>query len=265
LIRRFKRLRGIDEPLPTERIRVARAAYFGLCEHLDRQVGKILHTLDETGLSARTLVIYCTDHGEMAGEHGCWWKSNYYEGSVGIPLIARLPGTISEGTKNSTICNLMDLGPTLVEMAMEAGDSETQPMPEVDGQSLWRVLKGEQDPRRSEETFSEYLGGIEHVPSRMIRRGPWKVLKYHDSTPPAMYNLGRDPGEMEDLGQDPRYESVRAELLKRLYDGWDPDKVLLESASLERDLRVISRWGRAVRPEHEDTLPVPDVEKVELI
>ena len=70
----FKKRRFIDEPLPKERIRVARAAYLGLCEYFDRKVGQLLDKLDETGLRDNTLVIYSSDHGEMAGEHGCWWK-----------------------------------------------------------------------------------------------------------------------------------------------------------------------------------------------
>lgn len=60
----------------------------------------------------------------MAGEHGCWWKSNYYEGSVGVPLIASLPGTVPGGAESDAICNLMDLGPALADMA------GADPMPE---------------------------------------------------------------------------------------------------------------------------------------
>src|SRR5690606_33017173 len=75
-IRRFRDQRGIlDPPLPDERVRIARAAYFALCELIDQYIGRILDTLAETGLDRTTLVIYCSDHGEMAGEHGCWWKS----------------------------------------------------------------------------------------------------------------------------------------------------------------------------------------------
>jgi choline-sulfatase len=114
-IRRFQRIRGlVDPPLPEERIRVARAAYYGLCEHIDSLIGQVLDTLEETGLARDTLVIYTSDHGEMAGEHGCWWKSNYYEGSVGIPLIARWPGEVRSSSETEAVCNLMDLGPTLV-------------------------------------------------------------------------------------------------------------------------------------------------------
>ncbi|MGW8178605.1 MAG: sulfatase-like hydrolase/transferase, partial [bacterium] len=113
-IRRFRRLRGILEPLPSERIRVARAAYYGMCEHVDMLIGRILDCLDETGLAGNTLVIYCSDHGEMAGDHNCWWKSNYYEGSAGIPMMARLPGIVPAGAVCDAVCNLMDLGPTTV-------------------------------------------------------------------------------------------------------------------------------------------------------
>jgi choline-sulfatase len=69
-IGRFKEIRDIDRPLPEERIRVARAAYFGMCEYFDQLVGRVLKKLEETGLNRNTLVVYCSDHGEMAGEHG---------------------------------------------------------------------------------------------------------------------------------------------------------------------------------------------------
>lgn len=258
-VRRFKVLRGIAEPLPEERIRVARAAYLGLCEHLDAQVGKILARLEETGLAERTLVIYCSDHGEMAGEHGCWWKSNYYEGSVGVPLIASLPGVVPAGSTSDVISNLVDLGPTLVDVAME------EPMPATDGRSLWPVLRGEADAECHTETYSEHLGALDGVPSCMIRRGPWKLCKYYDHTPPVLYNLAEDPGEMNDLGTDPRCEAVREELLARLYGKWDPAYVLEQSAMQDRDLRLLARWGEAVQLLTEDQLLVPDVEDVTLV
>ena len=251
-IQRFKKIRSIYDPLPAERIRVARAAYFGLCECVDRHTGRILQVLEESGLDRNTLVIYTTDHGEMAGEHGCWWKSNFYEGSVGVPLIARLPGVVPAGTVKDTICNLMDLGPTLVEMA------GADPMPAVDGRSIWPILSGGDDPGRPDETFSEHSHMIDGIPSRMIRRGPWKLYKYHDTTPPVLYNLEEDPGEMEDLGSDLRYEGVRSELLDRLYADWDPERVIRENMEVHRDMALIVRWGEAVRPGHEDTFPVPE-------
>ncbi|MCB1106343.1 MAG: sulfatase-like hydrolase/transferase, partial [Cephaloticoccus sp.] len=255
-VRRFREQRGIAEPLTREQIRVARAAYFALCEYFDRQIGRVLATLDETGLAQNTLVIYCSDHGEMAGEHGCWWKSNYFEGSVGVPLLARLPGTIDAGTSNAHICNLIDLGPTLCELAgadIPGG---------MEGRSLWPGLTGATADAHANETFSEHFGTNRERPSRMIRSGPWKLYHYHGDDHPVLYNLHDDPGEWHDLAADPAHAGRRAELMTRLYADWDPERVLQESAVLDRDYTTIRRWGAALNPPHPDNLPVPDAEDI---
>lgn len=257
-IRKLKRLRDLDHPLPEERIRVARAAYFAMCEYFDSIVGQMLQKLDETGLAENTLVIYCSDHGEMAGEHGLWSKSNYYEASVSVPLIARLPGVIPAGGISDSICNLMDIGPTLIEMA------GAPPMPATDGQSLWPQMCGENDPNWVDETFSEHLWVANEMPTRMIRKGAWKLYKNNEPIPPALFNLEEDPGELNDLGLDTRYQDVREKLLKRLYEDWDPADIISETAILDRDYRTISAWGQAVQSIHEDTVAVPDVEDIEL-
>ncbi|MDE2797192.1 MAG: sulfatase-like hydrolase/transferase [Gemmatimonadota bacterium] len=250
-IRKFKQIRGLYPPLDEERIRVARAAYFGMCEYLDLQIGHILQTLRETGLDRNTLVIYCSDHGEMAGEHGCWWKSSYYEGSVGVPLIASLPGVIAPNAESDQICNLMDIGPTLLDMA------DGNPMPDIHGYSLWSLLTGQGSGDHPNETYSEHLGQ-EGIPSRMIRTGPWKCYTYHDNTAPVLYNLEDDPDEMRDLGSDSNYEHIRNHLLSRIFEHWDPEDVLRESADIDRDIRLITRWGQAIQPTLPDTVAVPD-------
>lgn len=70
-IRRWRANRDMIEPLTERQVRVARAAYLGLCEHLDHQIGKVLDALQESGLAKNTLVVYCSDHGEVAGESEC--------------------------------------------------------------------------------------------------------------------------------------------------------------------------------------------------
>ena len=257
-IRKFKMLRGLYPPLDEERIRVARAAYFGLCEYFDTLAGRVLQTLADTGLAENTLVIYCSDHGEMAGEHGCWWKSNYYEGSVGVPLIASMPGAIPEGSSNDSVCNLMDIGPTFTEVA------DAPPLHRVDGASLWSQMTGSATDVRT-ETHSEHLGQ-EGVPSRMVRSGPWKYYEYHDATPPVLFNLDEDPGELNDLGKSADHESIRVSLAEKLHDGWDPNFVLAETDRMDQNLRLVEGWGRAVEPSHPDTLSIPEHgEDVELL
>ncbi|MGY8823797.1 MAG: sulfatase-like hydrolase/transferase [Candidatus Latescibacterota bacterium] len=255
-IKNFKKRRKIDVPLTSERIRVARSAYYGLCEYFDAQVGRLLAALDATGLAENTLVIYCSDHGEMAGEHGCWWKSNYYEAAVGVPLIARLPGVVPEGAVNAAICSLMDLGATAIDIA------GAEALPRTDGHSLWRLLQGEADTARPDETYSEMRTGAGESASRMLREGPWKIYKCHDDTPPVLFNIEGDPGELHDLGQDPAHAELCARLLQKLYEDWDPDWVERRSDELELDGQRISAWGKVVLPSHDDTLSVPDVEEV---
>ncbi|MBT3344520.1 MAG: sulfatase-like hydrolase/transferase [Gemmatimonadetes bacterium] len=255
----FRRNRGILEPLPEERVRVARAAYYGMCEHLDRQIGHILDCLDDTGLAEDTLVIYVSDHGEMAGEHGCWWKSNYYEGSVGVPMIARWPGEVAAGSASREICNLMDIGVTLADLA------DAPQLPQADGQSLAKTLRGESDPSRPGQTFSELGPAGGDAPSRMIRRDRWKLTKYGDDTPPMLFDLEADPGEWNDLGRDPTVAGVREDLLRTLCQDWDPAFVAAQSERLAADISLVSAWGRQYAEPTPDTLPIPEgVEDIDL-
>ena len=264
-IKEMKRRRGYDRRLTEHQIRVARAAYYGMCEWFDQRIGRILDRLDETGLAENTLVVYTTDHREAAGTHGMWWKSTFYEESVGVPLIARLPGVVPAGSRSPLICSLMDLGPTFTDVA------GADPLAHVDGRSLWAVLQGQRDESRPDEAFSEYQDyygttGLEmDPPSRMVRKGPWKLIKDRGETPAILYNLEEDPSELNDLGSDPQHASVREMLLERLNDGWDPDDVYEKSMAMQQEVAVIRKWGEIVKPKHEDHLPVPsNVEHIEL-
>lgn len=264
-VTRRRRNSGLLEPLPEERVRVARAAYFGLCEQFDCCVGQVLDCLDETGLAGDTLVIYCSDHGDMAGEHGLWAKSCYYEGSAGVPLTARLPGVIDAGSVSNAVCNIMDIGPTLIDAA------GAEPLHSIDGYSLWAALQGDLSAERPQKTFSEFVGlrawprdalpdNFPQMPSRMIRSGKWKLWLHvdEDNLPPALFDLEADPDERHDLGTDETHRDVREELLSRLREGWDPEEASRASIDATKSRSVLSAWGQAVRPECPDTLPFPD-------
>jgi choline-sulfatase len=254
-IKRFQRLRKIEKPLTEHQIRVARAAYYGLCEHVDHLIGQLLATLDETNLARDTLVIYTSDHGEMAGEHACWWKSNYYEGSAGVPLIARWPGVTPAGTVSSAVCNLIDLAPTFAEVA---GAPEP---PGTDGRSLLPVFKGHLPADWPNETFSELCACKEgrYYPSRMIRSGKWKLWYYddEDNLPPALFDLEADPGETNDLGQDSAMAETRERLMKRLLEGWSPDIVREGTKQNQEDYAALAQWGRTTQPPCPDMMEVP--------
>jgi len=276
-ILRYRRIRNIIDPYFDERrVRIARAAYFALCEYSDRLIGRVLDTLEQTGLSRNTVVVYCSDHGESAGEHGCWWKANYYESSVSIPLIVRHPDLTRRGGIQPAACSLVDLGPTFAEIA------GAEPIPGADGRSILPLLRDEGAGDESaagaraadwtNETFSELIDRridrlVESVnlPSRMIRSGRWKLWHFADSEglPPSLFDLESDPGEMNDLGRSPDHEDTRQALLSRLLEGWDPEELGRQAAELTRGYELLCRWAAEIEPEIPGTLefPPPSLER----
>ena len=105
--------------------------------YFDRLVGRLLDALERSGAADDTVVIYCSDHGEMAGEHGMFWKSNFFEGSVRVPLLASCPDRFVTGPVVDVNVNLVDIGPTLIELA------GAPPLPLTRGRSLAGFLTGE--------------------------------------------------------------------------------------------------------------------------
>jgi choline-sulfatase len=208
--------------LPEEWIRRARAAYWGLTEILDRHIGRVLEAIDRALGLDNTLVIYASDHGDTIGEHGLFWKSNYYEGSVRVPLTFRAPALLGEesrGRRVGQLASLLDLGPTLIDLA--GGTA----LPRSDGVSLWPLLagRGSQDTQR--RVVSQLGGTPRDLASAMIRYGQWKLVEYHGFEHPLLFDLGRDPQERCDLGADPRYQGLRAMLRQWLRETWDAEAV----------------------------------------
>ncbi len=288
-VQRFRERRDISSPpVSAERIAQARAAYFALCEYVDSLIGEVLECLEETGFAEDTIVFYCSDHGELAGEHGCWWKSMYYEGAAGIPLIARLPdgytraqsgdatasgsALSSAGTRTKAVVNLCDLTATFADIAGTE-------FPGIDGRSLMPLIENgganeESDrgsngttgiPDELDTTVSELYDpkGGKPVLSRMIRSGTWKLWKFFDAEnlPPVLFDLANDPGETHDLGTDPAYEGVRSDLTRKMLDGWNPDEITEMCEDASRSSRIITAWGKATNPGPlPETLSVPPPE-----
>ena len=258
-VRLVREKRRFVDPVPEERIRIALASYYGLIEYMDRNIGRIIDALDTSGLRENTLVIYTSDHGDQVGEHGLWSKSTYYEASVRVPLIASMPGMSGREAMSDIVCNLYDIGPTLIDFA------GTETLPDTIGRSFKPALTGDAVPDWSNETYSEHLdGGDVIMPSRMIRRGPWKYATYH-GTAPTLFNVDEDPDELRNLAGDPAHHAVESELSERVAEGWNPDRILSENERAMRSMRALTNWGRAVHPRHPDVIDVPDVEDLTIL
>ncbi len=133
-VRLWRERRGVNG-LEEEAVRRARAAYYGLVTFMDEQIGRLLETLSEASFREDTAVVYVSDHGEMVGEHGMWWKSSFYEGSARVPMIWSWPGRFGEG-RVPRVTSLLDVGPTLLDLA------GADPLPGVSGRSLAGFLRG---------------------------------------------------------------------------------------------------------------------------
>jgi choline-sulfatase len=224
------------DDIPDEQSRKARAAYYALVEFADEQVGTMLDSLAFNGLDEDTIVIYVSDHGEMLGRHGLWYKCSFYDPSVKIPLIVKWPGTVNPGTRHQTVTSLLDVVSTMLDIT-EADDAFT------DGTSLLPLLTGAQKPDVEPvgTVFAEYEGHGVTTVGRMVRRDQYK-LNFHYQQRSELFNLQADPDEMNDLIDDPHYAELANELTTLVTADWDA-KQLYEEVIASQKLRLITARG----------------------
>ena len=233
-----------DPPPPLDAQWRTRVAYYGLCAFLDRQVEAVLGALRDAGLTEDTLLVYTSDHGEMLGEHGMWWKSTFYDGACRVPLLVSWPGRIEGGRAIGRNVSLMDIGTTFLDLA------GIEPLPGASGRSFRSLLSGKSEGW-DDAVFAEYAEPGR--PSRMVRRGPWKY-NYYPGSRPELFNLEDDPGESNDLWDDPQLAAVRGELHEIVLQGWDPDRVAERTRRREKERALIANWVRATNPPEPDPL-----------
>jgi choline-sulfatase len=216
---RWKRhMQAIEEPFGEPTLRRAIAAYYGMVTFLDEQVGRVLRALEAAGLAESTRVIYSTDHGEMLGEHGLWWKSVMFEGSAGIPLIMAGPG-VPAGRTVSTPVSLIDAFPTIVESVGIPPSPEDADLP---GASLLEVANRADDPTRT--VFAEYHASHSSTAYFLLRRGPYKYVHYV-GYPAQLFDLSTDPDEARDLIDDPAHAGIAAGFERELRAICDPEAI----------------------------------------
>ena len=217
-------------------MRRGRAGYYGLITYLDEKIGRLLDVLEETGQADNTLIVYCSDHGDMNGEHGMWRKSNFYDASSRVPLQIAWKGVLPAGTRHAEVVSLVDLIATVVEAAGATGEAE------LDGDNLLGLMKGT-DPDWKDEAFSEYLAHGVARPMAMLRRGRYK-FNYSLGDPPELYDMEADPGEFHDLAADPAYKEVVSELQERLLSRWNPQQLEQQVLQSQRLRLLIERAHR---------------------
>ncbi len=211
-----------DRFFDEQRMREARAAYYGLTSFMDNCVGRVLTALEESGQTENTVVIYVSDHGEMLGDQGFWTKQVMYEASAGVPMIAAGPG-IPKGRRIKTGTTLLDLAATAIDVTGVMHDQQSNSMP---GISLLEIANKEDDLDRT--IFSEYHDGGSTTGTFMVRWSRWKFV-YYVGHPPQLFDLTDDPNEVINLAvdgvNDPLVRAAWKEGEKRLRAICDPEEI----------------------------------------
>ena len=224
---------GIEHrPVGAQETMRARHGYFGMISDIDEKIGQLVETLEETGLGRDTAIVYTSDHGDMMGERGLWFKKTFFEWAMRIPLVVALPESGGSGGRRvARNASHLDLLPTLAELAGVERDALVGPL---DGQSLVPALRGDA-PADGDTVAGEHLDEGTRAPRLMLRRGRHKYV-CSDLYPPQLYDLASDPDERENLAGVPALAAVEESFRRRAAETWDL-----------RALRARIQWNRRCR------------------
>jgi choline-sulfatase len=199
--------RGME--ITPDHIRRARRAYFANISYIDDKIGEILAVLEATRQEAH--IVFLSDHGEMLGEKGLWFKMSFFDGASRVPLMIAAPG-MPAGLVETPVSTI-DLAPTL---AAFAGISMEAVAPWTEGVSLIPVANGAARPPVAMEYAAE--GTI--TPMVALREGAWKYIRC-PADPEQLFDVANDPLETRNLASDPRAEPVLTHFRALADQRWD--------------------------------------------
>ena len=200
-----------------------KAAYYAMVELLDSMVGTIINALEETGQRDDTIVIFCSDHGEMLGDHGLMLKGcRFYEGLVRVPLIVSWPRQVRQGERDESLVELIDIVPTLLEaVGIDAARG-------MQGKSLFSRLSGTTSPTEVHREYArceyyrslnaEWRPHFEGSYGTMLRDSRYKISSYHGHDFGELYDLHNDPFEFENLWKSQQHRDIREHLIRESFD-----------------------------------------------
>lgn len=201
--------KGCTEPTTYDEMMTIRRVYLAMCAQADAFHGAVLDALNASGLGDDTIIVYWSDHGEMAFEARQVLKDSFREPSSRVPLIFSGPG-ITAARKVSSPSSLLDLWPTLADLTGIRAPKSAR------GYSLAGAMDAIPIPRAQDYVVGEFHAENSDTGSYFIRRGDWKYIAYGHSFPwfshyvPQLFNLTEDPLETTNLASS--FPSVAADL-----------------------------------------------------
>ena len=196
--------------LTDEQVRRARHGYFANISYVDDKIGEILAVLEATRQEA--IIVFLSDHGEMLGERGLWFKMNFFEQSARVPLMISGVG-LEAGCVDQPVSTL-DVLPTLADLA---GLDLSAVAPWTDGESLLPLMRG---TGGRGPVAMEYAAEGSITPMVALIDGPWKYIACQ-ADPEGLFNLVDDPKERNNLASDPAQGAVLARFRQMARARWD--------------------------------------------
>jgi choline-sulfatase len=214
------------------RVRAARHAYYAAVTYVDTKLAELLLALEATGLRERTVVVFGSDHGDMLGERGLWYKMSFFEGSARVPLIVNAPSHVGAGRVAESV-SLVDLLPTFLELARAGSTEVADPLA---GASVLPLVSSGAPVGRT--IVGEYLAEGTHAPVVMLCRDGFKYV-HCPGDPDLVFDLDADPHELENLAESRSdvAAAFRAELDARV----DLDALTDDVLASQRRRRLVSR------------------------
>jgi choline-sulfatase len=193
-----------------DHIRRARQGYFANISYVDDKIGEVLAALAASRQEA--IIVFVSDHGEMLGRKGLWFKMNFFEGAARVPLMIAASG-LTAGLIETPVSTI-DLTPTLCDLA---GISMEEVMPWTDGESLVPLAQGQ---ARSTPVAMEYAAEGSITPMVALRQGAWKYI-HCVADPDQLFDLANDPEEEVNLATNPRAAEILAHFQALANERWD--------------------------------------------
>ncbi|UIJ72475.1 choline-sulfatase [Aurantimonas sp. HBX-1] len=193
-------------------VRRARRGYFANISYVDEKIGAILDVLARTRMADNTIVAFLSDHGDMLGERGMWFKMNFFEGSARVPLMVAAPGLAAREVEAPV--STIDLTSTLCDLA---GIDLGAVAPWTDGHSLLPLARGEAS---AAPVYMEYAAEGTEAPLVSIRRGRFK-FNHCEIDPPQLFDIEADPHELVNLAGDPAHVETLADFQTEMRARWD--------------------------------------------
>ncbi|WP_282608842.1 choline-sulfatase [Pelagibius sp. Alg239-R121] len=231
-------------------LRRMRHGYYASISYIDAKVANLMATLEQAGLQDDTIVIFTSDHGDMMGERGLYYKKTFFEWALRVPLIFRGPKHFGPGRVKPPV-SLLDMLATLQEL----GGGSVGDILETDGQSLAGALKGESLPSRM--VAGEFLAEGVFDPTFMLRDDTYKYF-HSETDPPLLFDLNQDPDERNNLASEETHKPDVAAFRKVASELWNAEEIKAQILADQNRRRLVARAHTIGRPPVWDYQPMTD-------